>query len=162
MSSSECVLSSSRRDRWSQVSTTISSPGRRSLAPSATCSSKRTHARGAPSRWLGASSRTLQGRLHPPDRHQAVARLHTNSLLAGRWHGPWGCPDRSICTRPCWVADSRSRADQRIGFQGAETLLTECDLGEAAGRFIDGSQSNRIPADLIRVAAAARACTPDR
>ena len=25
-----------------------------------------------------------QGRLHPPDRHQAVARLHKTSLLAGR------------------------------------------------------------------------------
>jgi hypothetical protein len=46
----------------------------------------------------------------------------------------------------------------RIGFQGAETLLTECDLGEAAGRFIDGGQNNRIPDDLTRVAAAARAC----
>lgn len=42
-----------------------------------------------------------QRRLHPPDRHQAVARLHNNSLLAGRGHGPRGCPDRSICTRPC-------------------------------------------------------------
>ena len=60
------------------------------------------------------------------------------------------------------VADSRSRADQRAGFPGAETLLTECDRGEAAGRFIDGGQNNRIPADLTRVAAAARACTPDR
>jgi len=36
-----------------------------------------------------------QGRLHPPDRHEAVARLHKNSLLAGRGHGPRGCPDRS-------------------------------------------------------------------
>src|SRR6266496_2514446 len=43
-----------------QVGTTISSPGRRSLAPSAACSSKRIHARGAPSRWFGASSRTLR------------------------------------------------------------------------------------------------------
>jgi hypothetical protein len=35
-----------------------------------------------------------QGRLHPPDRHQAVARLHKNSLLAGRGHHLQGCPDR--------------------------------------------------------------------
>jgi hypothetical protein len=35
----------------------------------------------------------LQGRLHPPDRHEAVARLHKNSLLVGRGHGPRGCPD---------------------------------------------------------------------
>lgn len=44
--------------------------------------------------------RDPQGRLHPPDRHKAVARLHNTSLLVG-W-GPRGCPDRSICTRPCW------------------------------------------------------------
>src|SRR6516165_2858899 len=31
-----------------------------------------------------------QGRLHPPDRHQAVIRLYNNSLLAGRGHGPRG------------------------------------------------------------------------
>ena len=48
------------------------------------------------------------------------------------------------------------------GFKDTQTLLTECDLGEAAGRFIDGGQNNRIPADLTRVVAAARACTPDR
>ena len=58
--------------------------------------------------------------------------------------------------------DLSGRTDRRIGFQGAETLLTECDLGEAAGRFIDGGQNNQIPADLTRVAAAAQACTPDR
>src|SRR5690349_14095842 len=40
-----------------------------------------------------------QGRLHPPDRHQAVARLHNNSLLAGSGHGPRDCPDRSIWAR---------------------------------------------------------------
>src|SRR5579859_1529659 len=42
-----------------------------------------------------------QGRLHPPDRHEAVARLHKNSVLVGRGHRARGCPDRSICTRPC-------------------------------------------------------------
>ena len=34
-----------------------------------------------------------QGRLHPPDRHEAVARLHKNILLVGRGHGPRGCAD---------------------------------------------------------------------
>ena len=34
-----------------------------------------------------------QGRLHPPDRHEAVTRLHKNSLPVGRGHGPHGCPD---------------------------------------------------------------------
>lgn len=46
MSSSERVLSSSWGERWSQVSTTILSLGRRYLAPSATPSSKRIHAPG--------------------------------------------------------------------------------------------------------------------
>jgi hypothetical protein len=66
----------------------------------------------------------------------------------------------------CELLTARSRKQSRrqngTGFQGAETLLTECDLGEAAGRFIDGGQNNRIPADLTQVAAAARACTPGR
>ena len=35
-----------------------------------------------------------QGRLHPPDRYEAIARLHNNSLLAGRGHSRRGCPDR--------------------------------------------------------------------
>ena len=67
-----------------------------------------------------------------------------------------------MCGLRCLEGHLGNRAERRIGFQGAETLLTECDLGEAAGRFIDGGQNNRIPADLTRVAAAARACTPDR
>ena len=99
-------------------------------------------------------------------------------LLTGAAYGGLGSPPARRTRRTClhhWHSTARAgdllhrltplsghTADQRIGFQGAETLLTECDLGEAAGRFIDGSQNNRIPADLIRVAAAARACTPDR
>jgi hypothetical protein len=52
-----------------------------------------------------------QGRLHPPDRHQAVARLHTNSLLAGRGHGPQGCKDRPI--RPARVGVTGSPKPRR-------------------------------------------------
>jgi acyl-CoA reductase-like NAD-dependent aldehyde dehydrogenase len=37
-----------------------------------------------------------QGGLHPPDRHEAVARLHNNSLLAGRGHGPRGAHPDSL------------------------------------------------------------------
>src|SRR5215831_9014121 len=49
-----------------------------------------------------------QGRLHPPDRHQAVARLHNNSLLVRRGHGPHGCPDGSLWTAITRLHDPRS------------------------------------------------------
>src|SRR6516162_180681 len=44
----------------------------------------------------------LQGRLHPADRHQGVARLHNNSLLVGRGHRPRGCPVDPSALAPCW------------------------------------------------------------
>ena len=40
------------------------------------------------------------------------------------------------------------RAQIGSRFKGTEALLTECDLDEAAGRFIDGGQNNRIPGRL--------------
>jgi len=46
-----------------------------------------------------------QGRLHPPDRHQAVAHLHEDSLLAGRGHGTRGCP---ACSRARVVTVKRA------------------------------------------------------
>jgi hypothetical protein len=43
--------------------------------------------------------RAVRCRLYPPDRHEALARLHETSLLVGREHGPQGCPGRSVCNR---------------------------------------------------------------
>jgi hypothetical protein len=73
------------------------------------------------------------------------------------------CQNDRICT--AHPARARHQLTVHIGgsgFKGTETLLTECDLGEAAGRFIDGGQNNRIPADFTRVAATARAFMADR
>jgi hypothetical protein len=58
------------------------------LAPSAACSSKRIHAPGRAVTLVRRIVEDPQGRLHPPDRHEAVARLHTNSQPADRGHGP--------------------------------------------------------------------------
>src|SRR5436190_20526127 len=68
-----------------------------------------------------------QRRLHPPDRHKAVAFLHKNSLLVGRGHGPRGCPDRSIWARPCWscgLAEANWAARRAFS---RDLAITQCD-----------------------------------
>jgi DNA glycosylase AlkZ-like len=65
----------------------------------------------------------LQGRLHPPDRHQAVARLHKTSLLAG---GPMAGRDQAFVLARDWLGTP------------PPGMSREAALGELARRYLAG------------------------